>query len=138
MNKLKIALAVAATLGAGNTIAANIAQNGATSLHTVSSVAAGLTNVVTGTVANVVAATGGERTLQQGDIITIEVTGAKFDRTNLGANPVTLTDGAVATWVLDATDSILTGTVTTQSATDNTANTMTLTGVYDITLTRLP
>lgn len=128
-----IALALGMTIVGANA-ATNVQTGAAATLHAVSSAAASLKAVASGTVINTVAATVGARTLQLGDKINITVSGAKFDRAALAAVPVTLNDSAVASWTLDAaTDTMLIGTVTTISGTDNTANVMTLTGAYDLT-----
>ncbi len=141
-NKLKLAAAVALTLGMGaaNALDLGLAGGGAKNVATVSAAAnlkaLASTAAQVGSIVSLVDAT----SLLVGDILTITVTGAKFDRTALSADPVVLdkAEGTTAAiegaWTLDgATDTKLTATITTASSADVVTDTITLTGKYDLT-----
>ncbi len=141
-NKLKLAAAVALTLGMGaaNALDLGLAGGGAKNVATVSAAAnlkaLASTAAQVGSIVSLVDAT----SLLVGDILTITVTGAKFDRAALSADPVVLgkaqgTTAAIeGAWTLDgATDTKLTATITTASSADVVTDTITLTGKYDLT-----
>ena len=136
MNFKKTGLAVAfglvASMGA-NALDVTYTPSAAATKHAVSATAAQLKAVASGTVViNLPVAGAGVSTIQVGDTVTVTAAGAKFDRAALNAVPVAWAGTEVATWVLDSTDTILTGTVTGAGAT-NTVSAGTLTGVYDLT-----
>jgi len=102
-----------------------------------------LTEVVGADAVFTVAAIVGDKGLDVGDKVRFTIAGAKFNRTNVaakGAGAITWSDSGAATgpFALDTTDTVLTATVTTGTATDNTAAVITLVGsdaakLFDLT-----
>jgi len=139
MKKKNIILAVAAAMAmVAGTTAANaldIIEAGTAKNVSVTSTAAKLKALTSGaaTTTFTIASTAAQTVFNVGDVITIKVNGAKFDRTALGATPVALTTPTVATWVLNAVNDTLTGTVTAASTTGTTSDVITLSGMYDLT-----
>jgi len=149
-----MAMAAGVTTANAATITQSLTQTTATSPAaqtsvqkiTVNSTAAQLKPAQYGTVTMAIAAdaaaASGLSALEVNDTITITVSGAKFNRATLGATPVSYTGAgagtAKATWILDATDTILTGTVTKASAASVgtagiLATNMVLAPTYDLT-----
>jgi len=138
------AMAMAMTAGVTTANALTIVQAGTAKNVAVTSIAANLKGLSSGatTSTHKITSLNSVVVFNVGDVITIKVNGAKFDRKALGATPVVLSGtvaagtagtAAGATWVLDATDTILTGTITSASGKLNTTDTITLTGKYDLT-----
>jgi hypothetical protein len=132
-NKLKIAIAAALALSAASVSAADIALSGGGTKN-VSTVSAAANLKALGSTADQVGTLlAGVDNLEVGDVITITATNCKFDRDALGADPVSIAGGGEeGIWTLDATNTILTATITTQS-TDASDDTLTLVGKYDLT-----
>jgi len=133
---LALAFGMVASMGAS---ALDVVQTGGAGADnwSVKRTAANLKNVTTNTVIGTITSANTVVAFEAGDIITVTVAGAKFDRTNLGASPVALGGAGAATitsTTLDvATDTILTVTVNGASTNTNLTDTITLTGAYDLT-----
>ncbi len=139
-NKLKIAVMAALALSAASASAADIVLSGGGTKN-VSTVSAAANLKALASTASQVGTfdAGADIGFQVGDVITITAKNCKFDRTALAADPVVISKTGGTTvavegaWSLDATDKILTATITTASTADVTADIITLAGKYDLT-----